>query len=189
MPNTHLPTTGRPPLAIAAPRAAAAAVRRRWLLGMPLIALLCMASSLAVPVRADDTPSPAPSIDYGPDEVVEIVVDALRDNPQLEGDAGIETVFRFASPGNRRATGPLERFAGMIKRGFSDMLGFASSRYEAIEVQDDKAVQVVWLMQRDGRETGYAFQLGRQSGGEFDGMWMTEAVVPLGEGPRSGTSI
>lgn len=189
MPKTRLPTSRRSSIACADPDHATALLQRRWLVGLPIIALLWMASVLASGVRADDVTALVPSVDYGPDEVVEIVVDALRDNPQLEDDAGIETVFRFASPGNRRVTGPVERFATMIKRGFSDMLGFASSRYEAIEVKEDTAVQVVWLMQRDGRETGYAFQLGRQSGGEFDGMWMTEAVVPLGEGPRSGTSI
>jgi len=132
---------------------------------------------------------PEPSIDLQPAEVVEIVVDALRRNPGLEDDAGIRTVFRFASPGNRAMTGPVERFATMIKRGYGDMLGFASSRFEDIEVERDTALQVVWLRQEDGRESGYAFQLGRQSGGEYDGMWMTDAVLPLGESAESGTSI
>ena len=77
----------------------------------------------------------------------------------------------------------------MIKRGFPDMLEHESSRFDEMQVDDDKALQAVWLMAPSGSETGYAFQLGRQSGGEYDGMWMTESVLPLGPGKRSGTRI
>ncbi len=130
-----------------------------------------------------------PNEDHTPAEVVRIVVDALQTNPDTEDDAGIKTVWAFASPGNRAFTGPLERFTMMIKGGFPDMLGFRSSRYGDLEITGRKAVQIVWLVQDDGRELAYAFQLGQQSGGEYDNMWMTEAVVPLGQSDRSGTSI
>jgi len=154
-------------------------------LGAPLL----LGLSLCSPALLADEPPPMPSPELAPAEVVEIVVDALQENPRLPDDAGIATVFRFASPGNRAMTGPVERFATMIKRGYADMLGFAASRFEQIEIQADTAMQVVWLTQPDGRESGYVFQLGKQSGGEYDGMWMTDAVYPLGKGPRSGTSI
>ena len=131
----------------------------------------------------------APSTEHSPEEVVRIVVDALRENERRDGDEGIATVFRFASPGNRASTGPLERFTRMIKGGYSDMLGHVGTRFDEMSVVDDKALQAVWLTTPSGAEMGYAFQLGRQSGGEFDGMWMTEAVLPLGEGERSGTRI
>ena len=130
-----------------------------------------------------------PSADYTPQQVVEIVVDALRTNAATPDDAGIATVYRFASPGNRAHTGPLERFTRMIKLGFDDMLAHVSSRFDEMRVVDDKALQAVWLTTPSGEEVGYAFQLGRQQGGDYDGMWMTEAVLPLGEGERSGTRI
>jgi len=77
----------------------------------------------------------------------------------------------------------------MIKRGFGDMLNHADSRFGDIEVRDGIALQPVWLTTFTGKETGYLFQLSRQQGGEYDGMWMTDSVLPLGEGERSGTSI
>lgn len=131
--------------------------------------------------------SPVP--EYNPQEVVEIVIDALKSNSEAQGDDGIATVFRFASPRNRAHTGPLNRFSNMIKQGFPDMLNHAGARYEPIEIFGSTAVQKVWLYNTNGTEIGYAFQLGRQSGGEFDGCWMTDAVIPLGESAESGTSI
>jgi len=153
---------------------------------------LPLALSLALPhARADghEADAPVPSTELSPERVVEIVVDALRTNDGTSDDAGIETVWRFASPGNRASTGPLARFSRMIKRGFPDMLEHESSRFDEMRIDDDKALQAVWLMLPSGGEVGYAFQLGRQRGGEYDGMWMTESVLPLGKGERSGTRI
>lgn len=154
----------------------------------PLLGAACLALALAHgSARADDAP-PAPSPEHTPEQVVRIVIEALRDNDPRD-DAGIATVYRFASPGNRASTGPLPRFSLMIKRGFSDMLEHRSSRFDEMRVIDDKALQAVWLTLPSGTETGYLFQLGRQRGGDYDGMWMTEAVLPLGPGERSGTRI
>ena len=183
----------RPPVArtaARAPRAAGAAVAAASALALAA-ALVAVEPAAAEGTVADpiDIVEARPSAERAPAEVVDIVLAALQGNGTTEDDAGIATVFAFASPGNRAATGPFERFRAMIKRGYSDMLGFAESRTDELRLEDDAAFQVVWLRQGDGRETGYVFQLGRQSGGEYDGMWMTDAVYPIGEGPRSGTSI
>ena len=155
-----------------------------------LFLALALAFLIALPATAlADGHGAVPSTEHSPEKVVRIVVDALRENERRDGDEGIATVFRFASPGNRASTGPLERFTRMIKHGYSDMLGHVGARFEQMRVIDDKALQAVWLTTPSGTEMGYAFQLGRQSGGEFDGMWMTEAVMPLGEGERSGLRI
>jgi len=138
--------------------------------GTSLLVLLTFFGSAAA---TDVTPSQ----DYGPEEVVEIVIKALQRN-DVE-DNGIKTVFRFASPGNRANTGPLERFTGMIKRGFPDMLNHLGSRFGDIVVDGNTAMQTVWLTTANGSEVGYVFQLGKQSGGEYDGLWMTDAVFPL----------
>lgn len=150
-------------------------------------ALMLVLVTAAGAVRADSEPAPSP--DLTPQDVVGIVVKALRDNDKSGSDEGIATVFRFASPDNRSTTGPLARFTRMIKVGFSDMLTHVSSRYDAMTIEADKALQAVWLMAPSGEEVGYAFQLGRQAGGEFDGMWMTESVLPLGKGAQSGIRI
>lgn len=155
---------------------------RNWVTILVLTAsVLCAGTVSAETVK--------PAVDHSAADVVRIVVEALQRNPDTDNDDGIKTVWSFASPGNRAFTGPLERFAAMIKGGFADMLGFQDSRFDAMEVSGRQAVQAVWLRQSDGREVGYLFRLGRQEGGEYDNMWMTEAVLPLGESERSGTSI
>lgn len=153
-------------------------VRTGVLAGILTISLSCLASAQ----------SAEPSEIFTPEQVVRIVVESLKDNDEAS-DTGIATVFRFASPANKLSTGPLSRFTTMIKSGFPDMINHSSSRYDSMEIVGNTAIQAVWLMTTSGKELGYLFQLGRQVAGEYAGMWMTDMVVPLGEGPRSGTRI
>lgn len=159
---------------------------------VPRYLVICLLSILITLIPATlvtaDTNNPVPDADLAPAQVVSIIVQSLQSNDSAT-DAGIATVYRFASPGNRASTGPLARFSEMIKRGYPDMLNHVRARYTPIEVRDDMALQAVWLSTPSGLENGYAFQLSRQSGGEFDGMWMTDAVIPLGPGARSGIRI
>lgn len=120
---------------------------------------------------------PDPSPDLSPEEVVRIQVEALQRNDEPTPDAGIEAAFRFASPSNRQATGPLARFSRMIRGGYSDMLGFVRAEYGAIRVDGRQAVQPVTLVQADGRRVTYVFGLSRQQGGPYDGCWMTDGVA------------
>lgn len=126
-----------------------------------------------------------PNETYTPQEVISIVLDSLQKN--ADDDEGIATVFRFASPDNKSVTGPLPRFTQMIKSGYPDMLNYMSVRYEAIEISGDIAVQALWLRTESGTEYGYAFKLSKQVGGAHDGMWMTDAVIPIGK--NSGIAI
>ena len=152
-----------------------------------VLALLFLTIGLmSSPVRANDL-SVAPDLRYSAQEVIAIVVDSLQTN--TSNDEGIATVYRFASPQNKANTGPLPRFAQMIKRGFPDMLNHIGVRYDPIELTGDVAVQAVWLQTTSGAEYGYAFQVRKQQYGENAGMWMTEAVVPLGQSERSGVGI
>jgi len=144
---------------------------------------LLMAPKLAL---SDDL-TIVPSETYTPQQVITIVVDSLQNN--TSDDEGIATVFRFASPGNKSFTGPLSRFTKMIKGGFPDMLNHAGGRYDPIEIEGDTAVQAVWLETPSGAVVGYAFQLSKQRGGVYDGMWMTDAVIPLGKNKSSGIKI
>ena len=145
--------------------------------------ILCSSASRA----GDDQLVPGPQ--YSPQQVVKIVIEALRDNDASKNDDGIATVYKFASPGNRSSTGPLARFSNMIKRGFPDMLNHSEARYDTMEITGDTAVQAVWLLTPSGKEVGYAFQVSKQKGGDYSDMWMTDAVVPLGPGSQGGTRI
>ena len=55
-----------------------------------------------------------PGPEYGPADVVRIQVQALAHNDTPYRNAGIEVAFRFASPANKRVTGPLWRFIQML---------------------------------------------------------------------------
>ncbi|MFK8076384.1 MAG: DUF4864 domain-containing protein [Granulosicoccus sp.] len=164
----------------------ASRVNRAWLATVTSMALL-LAGLLVAKSSFSDQISPKPSTDLSPQQVINIVVESLQNN--AADDAGIATVYRFASPGNKANTGPLARFTYMIKRGFSDMLNHVGVRYDDMEMTGDVAVQAVWLQTVTGAEYGYAFQLRKQKGGETDGMWMTEGVIPLGQSAQSGIGI
>jgi hypothetical protein len=145
----------------------------------------CLLSVLAfVFLAVSAAAQPMPSPDLTPEEVVRLQVEALQRNDEPRPDAGIATAFRFASPGNRRATGPLERFTTMVKGPvYGDMLDFARAEYGRIAVDGERAAQRVTLTHDDGRRAVYVFILSRQDGGLFDGCWMTDGVArrPLSE--------
>ena len=140
-------------------------------------AVACAAAVLfASAPGAQPAGGPEPTPELSPEAVVRIQAEALRRNDEPAPDAGIATAFRFASPSNRRATGPLARFARMIRGGYSDMIGFERAEYEPVRVVGDRAAQAVTLVQRDGRRVTYTFSLARQRGGAYDGCWMTDGV-------------
>jgi len=136
-----------------------------------------------------DTQPQTPNANLTPDQVIVIIVDALKNNDPSNDDSGIATVFEFASPQNKMVTGPLKKFTGMIKGGFGNMLNHVDSEFGEIEIGENIALQAVWFTSRTGQQNGYVFQVGKQSGGQFDGMWMTESVWPIGERKPAGQSI
>jgi len=139
-------------------------------------------------LKADEL-QPAPNIELKPEQVIEIVIEALKTNDAEKNDDGIATVFRFASPKNKTMTGPIERFSRMIKGGFSDMLNHVESEFGEIEIHDNVALQSVWLTSKSGNQVGYVFQVGKQTDEQFNGMWMTESVWPIGVRKPKGQSI
>lgn len=141
------------------------------------LAALAASAALALAASPDRPPDPEPSPDLTPGEVVRVQVEALGRNDEPTPDAGIGAAFRFASPANRAATGPLGRFTQMVKEGYGDMLTFDRAEYGLLRVEGDQAAQEVTLVQADGRRTTYLFALSRQTGGACDGCWMTDGVL------------
>jgi hypothetical protein len=121
-----------------------------------------------------------------PEQVVQFQVAALQHNDDPQTDAGIERVFRFASPSNKTATGPLEKFARIVKSPvYSSMLNNVSSSIVGSDVEGYKAKIAVKVLAPTGRQVTYVFVLSKQSEGEFNNCWMTDAVMPLDEGEDS----
>lgn len=150
---------------------------------------LLLLSALLLPIVSyADSDKLAPNANLTPNDVVQIVITALKTNSDKNNN-GIETVFRFASPSNKAVTGPIERFTQMIQRGFPDMLNHLQSDFSEIKIEGNTAVQAVWLTTVTGSKHGYVFQLGKQLNGEYKDMWMTEAVMPIGTNAPKGQSI
>ena len=148
------------------------------------------ASAPAPQLSAATRPKPSPALT--PERVIAIQLDALQHNDTPSPDFGIETTFLFASPANRVATGPLDRFANVVKApAYRPMLNFLRAERGPMQVDGDQARQRVTIFTAAGGRVSYIFLLSRQQGGQFDGCWMTDGVArvndaaPLPHGMRA----
>jgi hypothetical protein len=124
----------------------------------------------------DLTPQP----ELSPEQVVQYQVTALQQNDDPKSDAGIERAFRFASPSNKEATGPLENFVRIVKSPtYSPLLNNRSSSILGSEVKGNQAKVGVKIVAADGRELTYVFILSKQNEGDFNNCWMTDGVALL----------
>jgi hypothetical protein len=147
-----------------------------------LLVAIASPSLVGIAQLAELTPRP----ELSPEQVVQFQVTALQRIDDPETDAGIERAFRFASPSNKAATGPIEKFAQMVKSpAYSPMLNNASSSIVGSDVEGDKAKVVIKVFTATGRQVTYVFVLSKQSEGEFSNCWMTDGVMPLNEGKDS----
>ncbi len=128
----------------------------------------------------DSLPEPAP--DLSPTEVVRLQVEALGTNDSPFEDAGIEAAFNFASPANKRATGPLTRFRRLFDTSaYGPMIDHDGATYSDPQVEGTVARMGVILTTAQGERVGYLFRLSKQEGEPHADCWMTDAVrrVPV----------
>jgi hypothetical protein len=141
-----------------------------------LVAPLATAPSFAAELVPDPALSPA--------EVIAIQLSALQANDTPGPDAGIAQTFAFAHPDNRRVTGPLPRFAQMIKGPrYELLLNHRSHEIKEVASTDDEAAFAVVVTSRNGEVVGFRWAVARVAEGEHTGAWMTIGVsppVPLG---------
>jgi hypothetical protein len=141
--------------------------------GLIVVALLAMAarSWAAEPLMPDPALSPA--------EVVSIQLNALQANDTPEPDAGIAQTWAFAHPDNKRVTGPLSRFAQMIKGPlYQILLNHRSHDIKEISRTDDRADFEVTVTSEAGEVVGYRWSVAKVAEGANAGAWMTIAVSP-----------
>ena len=137
----------------------------------PCILLFAAASAL---VAAPPEPSP----ELTPREVVETQLAALKANDEPETDTGIRTAFRFASPENKRSTGPIERFVGMVKNPlYSPLLNHRAAHLSETTQKDDLARIKVTLIASDGEEAAFVWILARVRTEECGRCWLTSTVM------------
>jgi hypothetical protein len=140
------------------------------------------ASAPAPQLSAATRPKPSPALT--PERVIAIQLDALQHNDTPSPDFGIETTFRFASPANRGAVGPLDRFTGLVKTpAYRAMINHVRAEVRPVQVDGDRARERVTVVTASGVRATYLFFLSRQQGGQFDGCWMTDGVTPVNPDP------
>lgn len=134
--------------------------------------------AIAAPAGAADPSRTEPDPSLSPRDVVAIVIEALRHNDTPYENRGIEVTYKFASPANKRLTGPLERFKGMVLNPvYGPMIDHRSASYENLKIDGDTARIDVILLSKGGEYLGYRFILSRQHGNRYEGSWMTDAVI------------
>ena len=113
-----------------------------------------------------------------PEKVVETQLAGLAD-PAANG-VGILQCFTLASPANRAATGPLERFGAMVRQG--DFVCLSDPQATLVgkpRISGRLARLLVTVLDRDKHLRAFTFILSRQSSEPFRDCWMTEAVYPV----------
>ena len=125
----------------------------------------------------------APDANYSPQEVIEIQLLGLQSGDR---DQGIQQVWAFAHPFNKRATGPLIRF-----RTLFDMPAYApllDLRRYSIEQVSETAIEsqfVVSIVTNDGFAYDYLWAVEKVLEGDQAGFWMTTKVSSPRQSSRS----
>ncbi len=118
-----------------------------------------------------------PNAQLSPDDVVRIVLEALQHNDTPRPDSGIATTFRFSSPANQAATGPLARFIGIVKMpNYLPLLNHRSAEREPAQIRDRQARVLVTITDGSGERINYIFSLSKQEDVSCRDCWMTDGV-------------
>ena len=131
-------------------------------------------------------PRPSPSL--GPGEVIRTVVEALHGNNSPNPNAGIFTVYQFASPANRQNTSPYGKFLRLVRLpDFAPLLAPGVTSYGPLALTGDHAEQEISVRTQDGRNARFRFvvtrQTSQQTQGRCAGCWMVDLVTPISVGP------
>lgn len=129
-------------------------------------------------LKPDNSMRPNPNL--SPEQVIKIQLDALQNNDLCPNNNGVRVAFRFASPANQVAMGPIERFIHVVKQpDYCAMIGFECAKLDPMEIVGHRARQNVTLF-RGGRMVAlYRFVLSKQCEKPFMDCWMTDAVHRL----------
>lgn len=131
----------------------------------------------ASPVWAQGLITPDP--DLTPQQVVEIQLQSLAQNDTPTRDAGIAQTWVFAHPNNKRVTGPLARFALMIKSpNYETMINHLSRKIEPVVQTKDNALFSVTIQTASGQKRAFQWEVQKVTEGEHSGSWMTTSVSP-----------
>lgn len=136
------------------------------------MAMLLMTTILARQASAESLIVPA--ADYTPLEVIEIQLLGLQSG---DPGQGIEQVWVFAHPFNKRATGPLARFRTLFEMpAYAPLLELRSYSIKVVAETAIESQFVVSIVTSDGVSYDYFWAVEKVLEGEQAGFWMTTMV-------------
>ena len=132
---------------------------------------------VSTPILARELLRPDPSL--SPAHVVKIQLQALQRNDEPTPDAGIAQTWAFAHPDNKRMTGPLEKFAQMLKGpSYRMLLGHLEHTIKTVVGSNQTVLFNVTVVTADNQRVSFQWTLSKVRSGPLSGAWMTIGVSP-----------
>jgi hypothetical protein len=147
---------------------------------LSLISIVLIIVSLGT-LRLYDNYSPnltKPNVYLKPFDVLVIQLDSLKRNNIPFNDAGIEQVWEFAHPNNKRITGPLDKFKKMIySESYKMLIKHESNEITILSENKDTLVYKVYILSSDKKKYSFIWQVEKvKKEGKLKNCWMTTSV-------------
>ena len=147
---------------------------------LSLISVILIAISLGS-LRLSDNYSPnltKPNTSLKPFDVISIQLNSLQRNNIPFKDAGIEQVWKFAHPNNKKITGPLEKFKRMIYgENYKMLIEHENSEITILSEDSNRSVYKVYILSNDKKKYSYIWQIEKVlEEGILKNCWMTASV-------------
>jgi hypothetical protein len=147
---------------------------------LSLISVILIVASLGS-LRFYDNYSPTltkPNISLKPIDVISIQLNSLQRNNIPFKDAGIEQVWEFAHPNNKRITGPLEKFKKMIYgKSYQMLIKHVNSEITILSEDTNRKVYKIFILSSDKKRYSYIWQIEKVLlEGDLMNCWMTTSV-------------
>ena len=119
-----------------------------------------------------------PNVSLKPFDVLTIQLDSLQRNNIPFNDAGIEQVWKFAHPNNKKITGPLEKFKKMMyTKSYQVLIEHESNEITILNEDKNKSVYKVYILSNDKKKYSYIWQVEKVlEEGDLKNCWMTTSV-------------
>ena len=119
-----------------------------------------------------------PNVSLKPFDVIAIQLDSLQRNNIPFKDAGIEQVWEFAHPSNKKITGPLEKFKKMIySKSYQMLIEHENSEITVLSENANKSIYKVYILSNDKKKYSYIWQIEKvKIDGDLKNCWMTTSV-------------
>ena len=147
---------------------------------LSLISVILIVVSLGS-LRFYDNYSPnltKPNTSLTPFDIISIQLNSLQRNNIPFKDAGIEQVWEFAHPNNKKITGPLEKFKKMIySEGYKMLIDHENSEITILSEDLNRSIYKVFILSSDKKKYSYIWQIEKvETEGNLKNCWMTISV-------------